>query len=80
MKGGEAEMETEVQKFAEFVKRMDSVQSGGQRFSSDELRRIAKTMKEGIEEAEAGNIRLGKITVEEYRQMYEGLYSGFVCA
>ena len=45
-------METEVQKFAEFVKRMDS----------DELRRIAKTMKEGIEEAEAGNIRLGKIT------------------
>lgn len=57
MKGGEAEMETEVQKFAEFVKRMDS----------DELRRIAKTMKEGIEEAEAGNIRLGRVQADVRR-------------
>lgn len=50
-------METEVQKFAEFVKRMDS----------DELRRIAKTMKEGIEEAEAGNIRLGRVQADVLR-------------
>ncbi len=50
-------METEVQKFAEFVKRMDS----------DELRRIAKTMKEGIEEAEAGNIRLGRVQADVRR-------------
>ena len=61
MKGGEAEMETEVQKFAEFVKRMDS----------DELRRIAKTMKEGIEEAEAGNIRLGRVQADVRRAVCE---------
>jgi hypothetical protein len=78
--GEEVTRMKESEKFIESVHRINNTKNDGQRFSSDELHRIGETMLEGIQEAEAGGVNLGRTTVEEYRQIMEGLYAGFVFA